>query len=87
MKHPLHTQTHTVVLRMPPRCCIAHIALRVMFSLCCLTQQSWLNVKIHKLGSLHASGDELMTAVTGGPLDPSVFLTYLKNKYTELYKL
>ncbi|PNW70823.1 hypothetical protein CHLRE_17g734900v5 [Chlamydomonas reinhardtii] len=49
--------------------------------------KSWLNVKIHKLGSLHASGDELMTAVTGGPLDPSVFLTYLKNKYTELYKL
>jgi carboxypeptidase Taq len=30
--------------------------------------KEWLNVKIHKLGSLHANGDELMTAVTGAPL-------------------
>ncbi|KAG2426831.1 hypothetical protein HXX76_012882 [Chlamydomonas incerta] len=49
--------------------------------------KSWLNAKIHKLGSLHASGDELMTAATGGPLDPAVFLTYLNTKYSELYKL
>ncbi len=25
--------------------------------------------------------------VTGSPLQPSVFLAFLKNKYTELYKL
>ncbi|KAL4858840.1 Thermostable carboxypeptidase 1 [Chlorella vulgaris] len=47
----------------------------------------WLNEKIHKVGSLHPSGDELMKAVTGAPLDPQVFLSYLKDKYTELYKL
>jgi carboxypeptidase Taq len=47
----------------------------------------WLNEKIHRLGSLYASGDELMVAVTGKPLDPQVFLGYLKQKYTELYKL
>ena len=28
-----------------------------------------------------------MTAVTGAPLDPSVFLAYLKDKYSRLYKL
>ena len=42
---------------------------------------------MHRLGSLHASGDELMTAVTGSPLDPQAFLTYLRKKYTALYKL
>ncbi|GLC44578.1 hypothetical protein PLESTM_001617300 [Pleodorina starrii] len=49
--------------------------------------KSWLNSKIHSLGSLHNSGDELMAAVTGSPLDPAVFLTYLRDKYTHLYKL
>ncbi|KAG2487712.1 hypothetical protein HYH03_013711 [Edaphochlamys debaryana] len=49
--------------------------------------KAWLNEQIHSLGSLHASGDELMTHVTGGPLDPSVFLAYLTKKYTDLYKL
>ncbi len=49
--------------------------------------KSWLNEHIHKLGSLHASGDELMEAVTGSPLDPSIFLGYLRDKFTELYKL
>lgn len=39
------------------------------------------------MGSLPASGDELMVAVTGSPLDPAVFLNYLTSKYTELYKL
>ena len=49
--------------------------------------KSWLNERIHKLGSLYASGDELMVAVTGKPLDPQVFLAYLKDKYSEIYKL
>eukprot|EP00199_Chlamydomonas_sp_CCMP681_P000758 CAMPEP_0119102174 /NCGR_PEP_ID=MMETSP1180-20130426/1012_1 /TAXON_ID=3052 ORGANISM="Chlamydomonas cf sp, Strain CCMP681" /NCGR_SAMPLE_ID=MMETSP1180 /ASSEMBLY_ACC=CAM_ASM_000741 /LENGTH=520 /DNA_ID=CAMNT_0007086417 /DNA_START=67 /DNA_END=1629 /DNA_ORIENTATION=+ len=47
--------------------------------------KAWLNEHIHKLGSLYANGDELMTAVTGEPLKPSVFLTYLKEKYSALY--
>lgn len=49
--------------------------------------KAWLNEKIHKVGCLYASGDELMTVVTGKPLDPAVFLEYLRNKYTQLYKL
>ena len=36
--------------------------------------RKWLNEKVHSKGSLYASGDELMTAATGGPLDVSVFL-------------
>ncbi|GAB4814416.1 hypothetical protein N2152v2_001462 [Parachlorella kessleri] len=49
--------------------------------------RQWLNDKIHRVGSLHTSGDELMKVVTGSPLDPSVFLGFLKEKYSELYKL
>ncbi|KAL4428286.1 hypothetical protein ABPG75_002375 [Micractinium tetrahymenae] len=49
--------------------------------------KGWLNEKVHKVGSLHTSGDELMKAVTGAPLDPQIFLDYLKHKYTELYQL
>jgi len=36
--------------------------------------KEWLNKKIHRLGSLHASGDELMTAVTGAPLQVGAFV-------------
>lgn len=49
--------------------------------------RDWLKVKIHQVGSLHPNGDELMKAVTGSPLDPSVFLKYLRTKYTALYNL
>ena len=49
--------------------------------------RNWLKEKIHQVGSLHPNGDELMKAVTGSPLDPSVFLNYLRTKYTALYKL
>jgi carboxypeptidase Taq len=49
--------------------------------------QAWLNENIHKLGSLPPSGDDLMKKVTGAPLQPSLFLNYLKTKYTDLYKL
>lgn len=47
----------------------------------------WLNEKIHSVGSLYTSGDELLKAVTGAPLDPSIFLDYLREKYSALYKL
>jgi hypothetical protein len=40
-----------------------------------------------KVGSLHASPDELLTAVTGSPLSPKPFLSYLRNKYAKLYGL
>lgn len=49
--------------------------------------KAWLNERIHKSGSLHPSGDELMVAATGSPLDPSIFLEYLTQKYSALYKL
>ena len=49
--------------------------------------KSWLNERIHRSGSLHPSGDDLMRAATGSPLDSSVFLQYLTDKYTALYHL
>lgn len=49
--------------------------------------KAWLNEKIHASGSLHPSGDALMVAATGSPLDPSIFLKYLTDKYSALYKL
>jgi carboxypeptidase Taq len=52
--------------------------------LCC---QAWLNEHIHARGSLYASGDELMSAVTGNALQPQTFLQYLRSKYGKLYKL
>jgi Zn-dependent M32 family carboxypeptidase len=39
------------------------------------------------VGSLHPSADELCVAVTGQPLNPQVFVEYLKSKYTALYDL
>lgn len=49
--------------------------------------RKWLNEKVHRIGSLYPSGDELMMSATGSPLDPSVFLNYLRKKYRALYKL
>jgi carboxypeptidase Taq len=42
---------------------------------------------VHALGSLHPTADELMIAATGEPLKPEVFLAYLRDKYTAIYKL
>ena len=39
------------------------------------------------LGSLPPSGDDLMREVSGKPLDPAIFLDYLKSKYSALYQL
>ncbi len=47
----------------------------------------WLRENIHEVGSLYASPDELLTAVTGKPLDPEIYVRYLENKYKELYNL
>jgi len=49
--------------------------------------RDWLRVNIHEVGSLYASPDELLRVVTGKPLDPAVYVNYIKNKYGDLYKL
>jgi carboxypeptidase Taq len=49
--------------------------------------KEWLNEHIHAKGSLHASGDDLMAAVTGNALQPQTFLAYLRSKYGKLYNL
>ena len=49
--------------------------------------QEWLNAQVHRSGSLYGSGDELMSHVTGSVLQPSLFLAYLKDKYSQLYQL
>lgn len=48
--------------------------------------REWLREKVHKRGSLPASGDDLMIAVTGEPLNVQVFLDYLRTKYRALYQ-
>ena len=47
--------------------------------------REWLRRKIHAVGSLHPSADELCVAVTGAKLDPEVYVTYLREKYSALY--
>ncbi len=42
---------------------------------------AWLRVNVHETGCLHASGDELLTAATGRPLDSSVFKRHLEQRY------
>lgn len=49
--------------------------------------REWLAKKVHSKGSLYPSGDELMLAATGKPLEPSIFLRYLTEKYSKLYQL
>ena len=44
-----------------------------------------LKTQIHQVGSLYPSADELCEAVTGKPLDPKVFVSYLTSKYEALY--
>ena len=51
------------------------------------TLREWLREKIHKSGSRHESMDALLEEVTGKPLDPTIYTSYLQRKYTDLYKL
>lgn len=48
--------------------------------------KNWLNEKIHRQGRLY-SPQELVEQVTGEPLNPDYFVTYLKRKYSEVYQL
>mmetsp|Transcript_28090 Transcript_28090/g.39231 ORF Transcript_28090/g.39231 Transcript_28090/m.39231 type:complete len:246 (-) Transcript_28090:104-841(-) len=49
--------------------------------------KAWLNENIHSVGSLYESPDELLTVVTGKPLDTGIYMKYLREKYSELYSL
>jgi carboxypeptidase Taq len=49
--------------------------------------REWLRAKVHTVGSVYASPDELLTSITGGPVSPRPFLDYLTAKYSELYEL
>ncbi|KAA0587562.1 carboxypeptidase Taq [Azospirillum lipoferum] len=42
---------------------------------------NWLRVNVHETGCFHASGDELLRAATGRPLDASVFKRHLERRY------
>lgn len=46
----------------------------------------WLGEKVHYHGMVY-SPDELIERATGEPFNPSYYVTYLKEKYTEIYKL
>ena len=47
---------------------------------------AWLTEKVHQYGSLKKPQD-LLPAAMGGPLDATVYTSYLKKKFSELYKL
>jgi len=49
--------------------------------------RKWLNERVHTLGSLYPTADDLLAEVTGKPLDPAIFLQYLEDKYRALYKV
>lgn len=48
--------------------------------------REWLTRNIHRHGSRYRP-DELCRRVTGQGLDPSVFVSYLRDKFTPLYRL
>ncbi|KAL3922386.1 MAG: hypothetical protein SGPRY_004581 [Prymnesium sp.] len=49
--------------------------------------REWLREKVHKVGSLHPSPDELLQSICGECVSPQPFLEYLKKKYSDLYEL
>jgi carboxypeptidase Taq len=49
--------------------------------------REWLREKIHVVGSLYETADELIENITGTKLDASCFLNYLSRKYGALYDL
>jgi carboxypeptidase Taq len=48
--------------------------------------KKWLNESIHQQGRLYST-DDLVTQVTGEPLNPDYFINYLKYKYGNIYQL
>jgi len=49
--------------------------------------REWLREKVHSVGSIHASPDELLLTIAGEPVSAAPFLEYLTAKYSELYQL
>lgn len=47
--------------------------------------KEWLKEKIHKYGA-KILAEDLIKQVCGEPLNPDVFIQYLKNKYSEIYQ-
>ncbi|MFO0774349.1 MAG: carboxypeptidase M32 [Nitrospiraceae bacterium] len=48
--------------------------------------RQWLQQKIHHWGRMFTA-EKLVERITGGPLSPDPWLTYVENKYGELYKV
>jgi len=48
--------------------------------------KNWLNDKIHSQGKLY-SPQELVVKITGEPLNPQHYLSYLEEKYRAIYRL
>ena len=46
----------------------------------------WLREKVHRFGKIYEP-KELMTLITGEEPDPSYFMRYITNKYSQLYQL
>ncbi len=46
----------------------------------------WLRQNVHRHGAAYEP-DELIQRITGRPLDPSHFVDYVKQKYSEIYKI
>jgi carboxypeptidase Taq len=49
--------------------------------------KGWLKNKVHRHGRRYPSLDAMFEDQLGEPLNPTYFITYLTNKYTDLYKL
>ena len=49
--------------------------------------RNWLCEKIHNVGSVYPSADELCLAVTGQKLNPDVYVTFLEEKFKGIYGL
>jgi carboxypeptidase Taq len=47
----------------------------------------WLTSKVHKHGRRYPSLDAMLEDQLGEPLNPTYFIEYLTNKYTDLYQL
>ena len=48
--------------------------------------REWLREKIHRHGRIYRAAN-LVKKITNKPLSPSPYLTYLRNKYSEIYNI
>jgi carboxypeptidase Taq len=49
--------------------------------------KEWLTQTVHRHGRRYQSLDALLEDQLGEPLNPTYFIDYLTEKYTDLYKL